>query len=179
MTEALQLAALALLQGLTEFLPVSSSAHLILPSQLLGWPDQGLAFDVAVQLGSLLAVLAYFRRDLLDLAGGVLRGASQRRWNSQVGMVCYLGVATLPVAVAGLLLKDLVTGELRSTLVIALATIGFGLLLAWADRARGTATEVTLSRALWIGCAQALALIPVPSRPGIPMTAAPLMGRER
>ena len=179
MTEALQLAALALLQGLTEFLPVSSSAHLILPSQLLGWPDQGLAFDVAVHLGSLMAVLAYFRRDLFDLGGGVLRSISQRRWSPQVSMLCYLGVATLPVAVAGLLLKDLVTGEFRSTLVIAMATIGFGLLLAWADRARGTATEITLSRALWIGCAQALAIIPGTSRSGITMTAGLFSGLDR
>lgn len=172
---------LSLVQGLTEFLPISSSAHLVLPSQLLGWPDQGLAFDVAVHLGTLAAVLLYFRRDFLLLGQGALRQLGGR--SSQHGRLAWLLVlATLPAVAAGALLNDLVEQHLRSMLVIALTTLGFGLLLGWADWQR---TEVrrtrhlTLKDSLIIGGAQALALIPGTSRSGITMTAGLMLGLSR
>ena len=137
-----QVVVLALIQGITEFLPISSSAHLILPAQLLGWPDQGLAFDVAVHVGTLAAVLWYFRGDLHTLAVA---------WG-------------------------------RSCLVIAITTIVFGLLLGVADRRgsrRNSLADLNWRGALWIGLAQALALIPGTSRSGITMTAALALGFDR
>ncbi len=173
---------LALLQGLTEFLPVSSSAHLILPAQLLGWQDQGLAFDVAVHVGTLLAVVAYFRRDLMLLVYAWFRSLSRRRSYQHSRLAWALVIGTLPAVIAGLLLNDLVENYLRSTLVIAGATLVFGALLWWADIKR---TEVRRSRhlnlkdVLIIGCAQAVALIPGTSRSGITITAGLMLGLTR
>ncbi|MEM0953977.1 MAG: undecaprenyl-diphosphate phosphatase [Pseudomonadota bacterium] len=178
MDEYFRAVALALLQGLTEFLPISSSAHLILPAQLLGWPDQGVAFDVAVHLGSLLAVLSYFYRDCLNLLNGSLRAASKRCMNADAYMVVYLIIGTLPVVVAGVLLKDAISGQLRSVPVIATTTILFGVLLALADRRRGQAL-MSCRAALLIGCAQVLALVPGTSRSGITMTAGLFLGLDR
>ncbi|WP_107851854.1 undecaprenyl-diphosphate phosphatase [Oceanimonas marisflavi] len=173
---------LALIQGLTEFLPVSSSAHLVLPSVLLGWPDQGMAFDVAVHLGSLLAVLYYFRREVVTLAlswwtslrGGGHSAESKLAW----GII----LATVPACVAGLLLGDMIGAYLRSGWVIATATIVFGLLLWWADRiAHQCKNEYQAGwrGALILGCAQALALIPGTSRSGITLTAGLMLGLTR
>jgi undecaprenyl-diphosphatase len=170
---------LGLIQGLTEFLPISSSAHLLLPSQLLGWADQGLAFDVAVHIGSLLAVLGYFRIYLLELLRGSLAAVQQRRWNDESAMVLYLSLATLPAGIAGLLLQDFVAGNLRTLLVIAGATFGFGLLLGAADYAGAHDQKLNLKRALIIGAAQALAIVPGTSRSGITMTAALFCGLDR
>jgi undecaprenyl-diphosphatase len=175
----LQAVLLAILQGLTEFLPISSSAHLILPSQVLGWADQGLAFDVAVHVGSLLAVVTYFRRELLDLALGAGRAAYAREWNTETDMILWLFLATLPVGVAGLLLDDFVEAELRSVLVIAITTLAFGLLLGWADLRRRADRQLGLRIAVVVGCAQVLALIPGTSRSGITMTAALFCGLDR
>lgn len=179
MTDTLQAIVLAIIQGLTEFLPISSSAHLILPAQLLGWPDQGLVFDVAVHVGSLLAVVIYFRGELRVLAAGGLRWISGGGWNSDAAMIFWLALATVPAGILGLLLNDFVEANLRSMLVIATATIMFGLLLGWADnRATGTST-FSLRTALIIGAAQALAIIPGTSRSGITMTAALFCGLNR
>ncbi len=172
---------LALIQGITEFLPISSSAHLILPSQLLGWPDQGLAFDIAVHAGSLLAVLVYFRHTLTGMAGGAWIGVTERRMNADLHLGLMVVLATLPVIVAGFALKDFVESQLRSTLVIATTTIVFGLLLGLADRRAGVRDEyaITATMALLIGLAQALALVPGTSRSGITITAALLLGLSR
>lgn len=178
MDETVRAVILALVQGITEFLPISSSAHLILPGRLLGWPDQGIVFDIAVHLGSLLAVLYYFRRDCLALATGSLHAVAERRWNEDARLVLYLAVATLPVGLVGILLKDWVAGELRSIQVIAFTTIGFGLLLAAADRRRGEG-RLSLATALWVGCAQVLAIVPGTSRSGITMTAGLFCGLSR
>src|SRR5690606_20456136 len=124
---------LALVQGLTEFLPISSSAHLLLPTVVLGWEDQGLAFDVAVHLGTLLAVVGYFFRDLLGIAAGMSRQAMGKGTSAQARLGWYLILATLPVIVAGFLLKDFVDNYLRNGYVVAVATIVFGLLLWFAD----------------------------------------------
>lgn len=177
--ELLQIIALALIQGITEFLPVSSSAHLILPAQLLGWEDQGLAFDVAVHVGSLAAVVTYFHRDLTGYAvsaGQTLRGHGA---DARARELARLALATLPVVVAGLLVKDWLESELRNILVIAGATTGFGLLLGYADRRHGVRTEVRFGDALVIGTMQVLALVPGTSRSGITITAALLFGLSR
>ena len=170
---------LGLIQGLTEFLPISSSAHLLLPAQLLGWPDQGLAFDVAVHVGSLLAVLGYFRHSLLELLRGCLLSVRQRQLNDESAMAAYLLLATIPAGLAGLLWQDPVVGNLRSLPVIAAATVGFGLLLGAADYTGAQDSKLTFRRALIIGAAQALAIIPGTSRSGITMTAALFCGLDR
>jgi undecaprenyl-diphosphatase len=173
--DSLQLVLLALVQGITEFLPISSSAHLILPSQLLGWQDQGLAFDVAVHLGTLLAVLLYFRSTLLGLALGAGRGLLERRSNDELRLVGLLALATAPVVVVGPLLDDLLETRLRSIAVIATTTVLFGLLLWHADRRGGgtgtLADGLSWRGALLVGLAQALALVPGTSRSGVTMTA--------
>lgn len=178
----LQALILALIQGLTEFLPISSSAHLILPSQVLGWPDQGLAFDVAVHLGTLTAVSAYYRRDLAMMTGGCLQGLRERRMNPDMGLALLVVWATLPAVLAGVLFKDLIENEARSALVIAVTTLVFGALLWWADlagRRERNLDGLGWKGALLVGLAQALALIPGTSRSGITMTAALFLGYRR
>jgi len=173
---------LALIQGLTEFLPISSSAHLILPSAVLGWPDQGLAFDVAVHLGSLLAVILYFRKDLLQLLSGCLLTAKTRSINPDSRLVLLLALATLPVVLAGLGFKSVIENQLRGVLVIAVSTIVFGVFLWLADRRSQSSQqipELTWQIALVIGLSQVVALIPGTSRSGITMTAALFCGLDR
>ena len=173
---------LALVQGFTEFLPISSSAHLILPSALLGWDDQGLAFDVAVHFGTLSAVLFYFRKDLLLIVRSwfihIIR--QQASVESRLGWLLIL--ATIPVIVTGFLLKDFVDLYLRETYVIAITTIFFGIVLFIADKkSSGTQTLFTMTWkvALFIGLAQILALVPGTSRSGITMTAALFCNMDR
>lgn len=175
----LQLIVLALIQGITEFLPISSSAHLILPAQLLGWADQGLAFDIAVHVGSLTAVVLYFRADLAGYAASGTALLTRRRVDERVMELARIAVATLPVVVVGVLARELVETELRSVLVIAAATVGFGLLLGFADTRHGTREAVSWRDALVIGGMQILALIPGTSRSGITITAALLLGLTR
>ena len=180
--DTLQTVLLALLQGLTEFLPISSSAHLILLPRLLGWGDQGLAFDVAVHVGTLLAVVLYFRRDVQRLFAAWLHSCLERRMSADARLAWLVLLGTVPVAVAGLVLHDVIETYLRSPLVIALATIGFGILLGLADwRGRQSRSEITLTvpDVIWIGLAQALALVPGTSRSGITMTAALALGLTR
>jgi undecaprenyl-diphosphatase len=178
----LQAIYLALLQGLTEFLPISSSAHLILVPRLLGWMDQGLAFDVAVHVGTLAAVMFYFRADLARLFIAWAQSCAGKGMTVDAKLAWLIVLATVPVAVCGLLFHSTVEGALRSPLVIAATTIGFGLLLLAADllgrQVRGTAT-LTLRDAVLIGLAQALALVPGTSRSGITMTAALALGLTR
>jgi len=174
---------LALVQGLTEFLPISSSAHLILVPQLLGWPDQGLAFDVAVHLGTLLAVLGYFHREVTAIAyswAGALFGRPGNRIDAHLGWMII--VATIPVVVAGLLFEDFVSTQLRSPLVIATTTAVFGVALWIADLRRKNVVDehnIGLVIALLIGFAQVLALIPGTSRSGITMTVGLAVGLSR
>lgn len=175
----LQIVVLALIQGITEFLPVSSSAHLILPAQLTDWPDQGLAFDIALHMGSLLAVMAYLRQDIGQLAHGGWVLVSQRRIDASGELLLKVGAAVVPIVIVGFALKDWVESDLRSVAVIAGATIGFGLLLWFADRRDGNAETVSWKHALVIGAFQVLALVPGTSRSGITMTAALLLGISR
>lgn len=181
MIEWWQALVLAVVQGATEFLPISSSAHLLLPTLVLGWPDQGLAFDVAVHLGTLSAVVWYFRRDLLALAAGGLQGLGQRRFNAELREIAFLAVATGPAVAAGLALSDRMD-TLRTLPVIATTTLLFALLLWVADRrvSRDAADAVgSWGVALLIGLAQALALVPGTSRSGITITAGLLLGLSR
>ena len=179
----LQILTLAIVQGLTEFLPISSSGHLILSPYLFGFDDQGLAFDVAVHLGSLIAVVSYFRQDIWAIANGWIRallpGGTQSH-ESQLGWAVIIG--TIPVVIAGLLLKSFVEGELRAPWVIGVTTIVFGLLLGWVDLKAGRSRNLdtlSLRDALVIGGSQVLALIPGTSRSGITMTAGLWLGLTR
>lgn len=174
-----QVIVLALLQGLLEFLPISSSAHLILPAQLTDWPDQGLAFDIAVHVGTLIAVIAFFRQELVDYARGSVQSLAERRLNDDASMVLKLALATLPIVVFGFLLKDWVEVALRNVPVIAVASILFGLLLWYADRRHGARTDVTWRDAAFIGALQVLSIVPGTSRSGITLTAALLLGMSR
>lgn len=180
--DALHAIFLALLQGFTEFLPVSSSAHLILLPHLLGWPDQGLAFDVAVHVGTLSAVVLYFRRELIPMAQDWFQSLLTRKQTANSRLAWAVLWGTIPVGLAGLLLKGFIENNLRSELVIAAATIGFGLLLWLADvKGRGKRDEYSLriSDIAIIGIAQALALIPGTSRSGATMTAGLILGLSR
>lgn len=173
---------LALIQGLTEFLPISSSAHLILPSHVFGWEDQGLAFDIAVHLGTLIAVVWYFRKDVYLLIFGWLRSVTGGRASVHSRLGWMIMISTIPAVIAGLLLNDYIEQNLRSILVIAATTIVFGLLLGWADWTRTETRRlrhIGLKDALVIGCAQAVALIPGTSRSGITITAALMLGLSR
>jgi len=181
---------LAILQGLTEFLPISSSAHLILPSQILGWQDQGLGFDVAVHVGTLLAVLLYFRHEVGAMAVawvGTLTKNNQPENSFDGKLAWWILFATIPAGLFGLLGKDYIEANLRSALVIAITTLLFGFLLGFADFKAGkrTATEnkplenLGLKGAMLIGLAQALALIPGTSRSGITMTIGLMLGLSR
>ncbi len=178
----IQVVVLAVLQGFTEFLPISSSAHLILLPLLVAWPDQGLAFDVAVHVGTLLAVLAYFRRDLMRMCRDWLRSLAVRHRVGDSPWVWYLLVGTVPVGLCGLALNAVGTQGLRSVSVIASTTIFFALLLWWSDRFnRGTRgdDQIGWRDVLIIGAAQALALIPGTSRAGITITAGLALGLKR
>lgn len=173
---------LAVIQGLTEFLPVSSSAHLILPTQLLGWEDQGLAFDVAVHLGTLVAVLWYYRRMLWRMTAGVFTGLKQRQMNHDLRLGLLLAWATVPAVIAGFLLKDFISEYTRDITLIATTTLIFGVLMGVAEK-RGQGNiqilQVGLLLATLVGLAQMLALIPGTSRSGITITAALLLGFRR
>jgi len=172
--------ALAVIQGLTEFLPISSSAHLILLPQLTGWEDQGVAFDVAVHVGSLLAVLMYFRADLKSLFVSWLQSLITRQLTPESRLVWGVGIGTIPIGLVGLVISGAgLENHLRSPLIIALATIVFGLVLWWADVIGSRERDeyhLTWRDILLIGLAQTLALIPGTSRSGITITAALLLG---
>ena len=170
-----QIILLSLVQGLTEFLPISSSAHLILVNRWLGYADEGLLFDVAAHCGSLVAVVVFFRRDLLAIAGNRPVMDLDQLPGHRVGL--WLVLATIPIAVIGLTCADLIESQLRSTLVIGWSTLIFGILLGVADRfARGRDRELSLPMTVSIGLSQVLALIPGASRSGVTITAGLFLG---
>ena len=172
----------ALIQGITEFLPISSSGHLILIPQLTEWPDQGIAIDIAAHLGTLIAVCAYFRRDLVLLVGDGWRSVQQRRFVGDGFLAFAMLAGTVPVGLFGLLAYDFISGQLRTSEVIAATTIVFGLALWWADARGGSRRQLdtlTVRDVIVIGCAQALALVPGTSRSGITITAALALGLTR
>ncbi|MBA2777828.1 undecaprenyl-diphosphate phosphatase [Billgrantia kenyensis] len=183
----LQVVVLSVVQGLTEFLPISSSAHLILVPVLTEWEDQGLTFDVAVHLGSLIAVILYFRHDLRRMAASwtlSLRNRSLHQGGDDpdARLAWWVLLATIPVCVIGFALHETISVSLRSPVLIGFSLIGFGLVLGYADwhkREGRSEYQLTLRDALFIGLAQALALIPGTSRSGITITAALLLGMSR
>ena len=176
--EYLQAIALAVIQGATEFLPVSSSAHLLLPHALLGWPDQGVLFDATLHAGTLTAVIVHRRDELLGMATSVLRWRHDEDWELALRVV----LATLPLVVVGPFVTDLVAGW-RTAGLIATTTILFGLLLFVSDRRAPTQshdpTSLSYTGALMIGAAQVLAVLPGTSRAGITITAALFLGLTR
>ena len=167
---------LAVVQGFTEFLPISSSAHLALAPWLFGWQDQGLTFDIALHFGTLAAVMVYFFRDWLQITAMGFRLPYRPDSNlaQNPGLLWLLAVATVPVGVAGLFLDDYVETAFRSPVLIGTMLIAVGLLMGWADRA-GKRTKqignVSWTDGLVIGLAQALAIVPGTSRSGITITA--------
>ena len=177
-----QILVLAIVQGFTEFLPISSSGHLILIPAFTGWTDQGSTMDIMVHVGSLFAVLVYFWRDVRNLLGGI-GDLLQGRITPHSRMATIIGLATLPAIGFGLILKLTgLSGALRSVELVAWGAIFFGILMYVADRVGRNVKkmeDVTLGSAMVIGIAQAIALIPGTSRSGITMTAARFMGFER
>ncbi len=173
---------LALIQGLTEFLPISSSAHLILPSELGQIPDQGTTIDVAVHVGSLLAVLLYFYKDVGSLLSGFF-DALRLRWTWGAKLFVFLSVATLPTLVAGVAIAAMDAEEaLRSAELIGWTSIIFGILLYEADRIAlryKRVEDITWGGAMIVGLSQCLALLPGTSRSGITMTAGRILGYTR
>ena len=176
-----QILVLAIVQGITEFLPISSSGHLVLTSKVLEWPDQGLLIDVAVHVGTLAAVMIYFWRDLWTISVGTARLAIGRG-GPGARLAGYILVATSPVVIVGFFGRDYIAVYLRDIEIIAWVTIGFGILLWISDHVGMTVRRIehlSLWDALFIGGAQVLALIPGTSRSGITMTAGRFLGLER
>lgn len=177
---------LALIQGLTEFLPISSSAHLILPSAVFGWQDQGQALDVALHVGTLLAVVLYFRKEVGSMAVawfGTVGIGPEKNTNSFDGKLAWwILLASIPLGLVGLLGKDFIEENLRSAAVIAITTLVFGLLLGFADikaKENVSVEKLGFKGAIIIGLAQALALIPGTSRSGITMTLGLMLGLSK
>lgn len=177
----IHLAVLAVVQGITEFLPVSSSGHLVLVPLFLQVPDQGLLMDVAVHVGTLGAVMVYLWRDMWAMVHGLGRVMKGRR-DPGARLAGLLVVGTIPVVAAGFALNHYMPGGIRGLMVIGWTTLGFGLLLMIADQIGMTLRRIEHLRfgdALIIGIVQILALVPGTSRSGICMTAGRMMGMER
>mgnify|MGYP000016032392 FL=1 len=178
----LQTVVLALVQSAAEFLPVSSSAHLILVPLLFGWRDQGLAADIALHVGTLFSVMIYFRADVAAMLSGGIDILKRRFATPAAALTMRLGVGCLPVFIIGALSSSYIAEHFRNPLIVATTAVVGGVLLYAADRIGGTDKNVaamTLKDAFLIGCAQVLALIPGISRSGITMTAARALGIER
>lgn len=191
MLNAFQIAILSLVQGLTEFLPISSSAHLILVPYFANWPDQGIFFDVAVHFGTLLAVTLYFRKTLVSIAINWVASLFTKQSTPESKLGWQLIATTIPAVLVGLLFHDVVANTLRSPIVIGFTTVIFGLLLFFSDRqskhlhniavpsSAQPQAGLTWKTVIFVGMAQALALIPGTSRSGVTMTACLFMGLTR
>ncbi|MDH2430172.1 undecaprenyl-diphosphate phosphatase [Sphaerisporangium sp. TRM90804] len=182
--DALQAIVLGVVQGLTEFLPISSSAHLLIIPRMFGWSDPGAAFTAVIQLGTMLAVVIYFRRDITRILWTWLRSlwTPALRGDMDARMGWYIGLGTIPLAVLGLLFQDAIGGPARNLWLNATVLIVFGLLLLLAEqvgRQRTPITELTLRDGLIIGGFQALALVPGASRSGSTITGGLFLGFTR
>jgi len=176
-----QAAIYGIIQGLTEYLPISSSAHLVLLPLFTGWPDPGLAFDVALHWGTLVAVLFYFRREVVNLTLGFF-GSLKGKWEFENRLPWQIGVATLPGAVIGFLFEKQAESTFRSPWILAGTLSVLGVLLFYADRKGSrslTLSHLTWGKAILIGLSQGLAIIPGVSRSGITITTALLLGLDR
>ncbi len=173
---------LAVVQGLTEILPVSSSGHLVLVPNVMDWKDQGLVFDVAVHFGTLVAVCLYFREDVVRLVQGGFRLLGRNVQSAESRLALCIGLGTIPAAIAGLLFAGWIAENLRDPLVVVVTLTGYAILLALADRfgkRRREMADVGIGDALMIGTAQALALVPGTSRSGVTITMAMALGFKR
>jgi undecaprenyl-diphosphatase len=175
---------LGIVQGVTEFLPISSSAHLRIVPELLGWPDAGAAYTAMIQLGTVAAVIVYFWRDLVRLARAFVEGLrrGQPLGTPDARLAWFVIVGTLPVAILGLLFKHDIETSLRSLYVIAVAMIGLALVLLLAERIaahRRTLSEMTWRDGIIIGLCQAVALVPGSSRSGTTLTGGLALGFRR
>ena len=178
----IQVIVLAVVQGLTEFLPISSSGHLVLVPSVLGWTDQGLVFDVAVHFGSLGAVCVYFRNDIVAVLRGSVSVATGHTKSPESRMAIAIAIGTVPAALAGLLFAGWISDNLRHPSVVVGTLAGFGIVLALADRfgkRQRIIADVGIRDAIVIGLAQALALIPGTSRSGVTISAALMLGFQR
>ncbi len=177
--EIIQGIILGIVQGITEFLPVSSSGHLIFIPKLFDWVDQGLLFDVVVHMGTLVAVIWYFRTLLMQYVTAVLKPKKETAAEQKMAWIIFLSI--IPAGVAGLLFGDAIEANLRNPAIVAYSLIFWGILLALADRvqARRSDSPITVKKGIWISFAQALALIPGTSRSGITMTAGMFAGVSR
>ena len=166
--ELIQWLVLAIVQGITEYLPVSSSAHLILVPAIMDWKDQGLMMDIAAHGGSLLAVMWYFKKEILEL----LTGQKNK-------LFIQLVIATIPLALIGVLTAGFIENNLRSPAIIAISSIIFGVVLFLSEKLAKSKNEITTKNAFLIGVGQVLALIPGASRSGVTMTTAMLQGYSK
>ncbi|MBN2676097.1 MAG: undecaprenyl-diphosphate phosphatase [Alphaproteobacteria bacterium] len=172
---------LALVQGITEFLPISSSAHLILVGRFLGIAEQSLFSDVAMHFGTVLAVLVFYSKPLLQMGKNLIGKVKVKSDFSQPKLILFLIIALIPTAIGGFLIQDFVSANPRSFLWIGINSIVFGALLLWVDHAKGekNLSEMTWKQALGIGAVQILALFPGVSRSGITLTALRFFGFSR
>ena len=182
MTEFIQAGILAFIQGATEYLPISSSAHLIVLPRFLSWEDQGLAFDISVHVGTLIASVWYFRKDVIEIAVAWLRSFTGKGLSEKSQLGWFIIIASIPVAIVGATLNEFVENELRSIPVIAGTTVIFALLLWYSDRFRRGKRSISNLRwqdAILVGLGQSLAVIPGVSRSGITMTVGLMLGLDR
>lgn len=175
---------LGIVQGLGEFLPISSSAHLVIVPWLLRFPDPGLTFDVALHIGTLIALLAFFWRDWLKLIGAFFSslGKKPALWDKDQRLIWYILLATIPAAVIGYLIEDYAETILRGPLLIAMMMAVMGIILGLVDRfgkKNKTLGQISLKDSLIVGVSQALALVPGTSRSGVTITTGMLLGFDR
>jgi undecaprenyl-diphosphatase len=180
----LQAVVLGLVQGITEFLPISSTAHLRIAPALLGWPDPGAAYSAVIQLGTVAAVILYFRKDLARLTSAFIEGLVKKQpfGTFESRLAWYVGIGTIPVCVFGLLLRHRIETSFRSLYVIAFSMIGLAVLLFLAERFaahRRTIGDMNMKDGVTIGFWQALALIPGSSRSGTTLTGGLTLGLKR
>ncbi|MCF6377682.1 undecaprenyl-diphosphate phosphatase [Nocardioides KLBMP 9356] len=184
MTDLLKAVVLGLIQGLTEFLPISSSAHLRIFPELFGWGDPGAAFTAVIQIGTELAVLIYFRKDIWRIASAWVRSVfrAEHRGTMDSRMGWYIIIGSLPIVVLGVLLKDVIERDFRNLWIIGTTLIVMGIVLGVADRVGRTDRslgKITLKDAVLLGAAQALALIPGVSRSGATISMGRFLGLDR
>ncbi|MBI2990197.1 MAG: undecaprenyl-diphosphate phosphatase [Candidatus Magasanikbacteria bacterium] len=182
---SVQALVLGIIQGLTEFLPISSSGHLIFVPRLFGWADQGLTFDAVVHLGSLFAVLVYFRSRILSMLGSLCTRSVGESDRKERKLAFLLAVSIVPAALGGLFFQNWIENSLRSVFIISFSLIFWGIILGWADRLAikrnksFSLDNLSFSKTVLIGIAQALALIPGTSRSGVTMSAGLFLGLDK
>ncbi len=180
--EIIHIIILSLLQGITEFIPVSSSGHLVVLPSLMNWQDQGPLMDIAVHVGTLCSVVLYLRHEIIAITKGLLNGLRGRGMNHDARMGLYVVYATIPVIIAGYVVHKFFNNGARSIEVVAWMTLIFGVVLYWGDRFSSMdkgLSKLNLKPAIVIGIAQVLALIPGVSRSGITITAGRMLGFDR